>query len=81
MMGWEVRRGKRFYYRKVRLPDGRVRSIYFGNGHAAMVACQQDEQRRAETARKKSLRDFMKSRRARVISAEIQKASASVAQR
>lgn len=67
VMGWETRRNKRFYYRKVRLPDGRVRSIYFGNGHATLVACQQDELRRAERARKKMVSDFLKSQQTKAV--------------
>jgi hypothetical protein len=30
-MGWETRKGKRVYYRKVR-EGGRVRSVYCGSG-------------------------------------------------
>lgn len=30
-MGWEMRRGKRCYYHKVRV-DGRARSVYCGSG-------------------------------------------------
>lgn len=31
-MGWETRRGQRYYYRKEKLAGGRVRSIYCGTG-------------------------------------------------
>jgi hypothetical protein len=44
-MGWEVRRGKRYYYRKKRV-NGRVRSIYFGSGGRAFLAAQEDAERR-----------------------------------
>jgi len=49
-MGWEVRAGKRVYYRKVRFKDeagrSRVRSIYFGSGEDAETAAREDEERR-----------------------------------
>jgi hypothetical protein len=49
-VAWEVRRGKRVYYRKERYRDaeGRshVRSIYFGSGERAEAAAREDEERR-----------------------------------
>lgn len=44
-MGWEVRRGKRYYYRKKRV-NGRVRSIYCGSGIRAVLAAHEDEEKR-----------------------------------
>jgi hypothetical protein len=44
-MGWEIRRGKRYYYRKKRI-NGCVRSIYFGCGGRAIVAAHEDAQKR-----------------------------------
>jgi hypothetical protein len=44
-MGWELRRGKLVYYRKVR--DGsRVRSVYCGAGERGEQAAREDEERR-----------------------------------
>jgi hypothetical protein len=44
-MGWELRRGKLVYYRKVR--DGkRVRSVYCGTGERGERAAREDEERR-----------------------------------
>ena len=34
-MGWEMRGGNLYYYRKVRCADGRVRSIYYGKNEPA----------------------------------------------
>ena len=45
-MGWETRRGKRVYYRKVR-EGGRVRSIYCGSGARGEQAARADAERRA----------------------------------
>lgn len=45
-MGWELRRGKLVYYRKVR--DGRrVRSVYCGSGERGERAALEDEGHRA----------------------------------
>jgi hypothetical protein len=49
-MGWETRRGKRYYYRKVRV-NGPVRSIYFGSGVTAWLAAQEDAQKQAAIQR------------------------------
>ncbi len=47
-MGWEVRGGKRYYYRKERDPrTGRVRSRYCGSGAKGEQAAREDEERRA----------------------------------
>lgn len=35
-MGWELRRGRRYYYLKVRR-GGKVKSVYLGNGEAAQA--------------------------------------------
>lgn len=45
-MGWETRRGKRVYYRKVR-EGSRVRSIYCGAGERGELAAHEDAERRA----------------------------------
>ena len=46
-MGWELRRGKLVYYRKVR--DGsRVRSVYCGAGERGEEAEREEEERRRE---------------------------------
>jgi hypothetical protein len=44
-MGWELRRGKRVYYRKVR-EARRVRSVYCGSGERGEAAAREDEARR-----------------------------------
>ncbi|MCA1558617.1 MAG: hypothetical protein LC731_08780, partial [Acidobacteria bacterium] len=41
-MGWENRKGKLYYYRKERGPDGRVRSQYMGGGQKAIDASRAD---------------------------------------
>ena len=47
-MGWEMRRGKRVYYRKEWVPDpkarggGRVRSVYCGSGERGELAARED---------------------------------------
>ncbi len=46
-MGWELRRGKPVYYRKVREAAGRVRSVYCGAGERGEAAAREDEMRRA----------------------------------
>jgi hypothetical protein len=44
-VGWEVRRGRRCYYRKVR--GGRkFRSVCYGSGERGQLAAREDEQRR-----------------------------------
>jgi hypothetical protein len=49
-MGWETRRGERYYYRKERDPQtGRVRSIYCGGGERGEQAAREDETRRCST--------------------------------
>lgn len=49
-MGWELRGGKRFYYRKEKYRDAsgrsRVRSIYCGSGERGEAAAREDEERR-----------------------------------
>ena len=59
-MGWEVRRGKRYYYRKVRI-NGRVRSVYCGSGIRGEIAAQQDKRKQIERARQRMLANFQKS--------------------
>src|SRR2546423_14374758 len=44
-MGWEKRRGKSYYYRKV-WREGRVVSVYCGGGERGMQAAREDQQRR-----------------------------------
>jgi hypothetical protein len=48
-MGWEMRRGKRVYYRKVR-EGGRVRSVYCGSGKRGEQAAREDVERRGRAA-------------------------------
>jgi hypothetical protein len=45
-VGWETRRGKPVYYRKVR-EGARVRSVYCGPGERGERAAREDAQRRA----------------------------------
>lgn len=45
-MGWATRKGKRYYYRKERDADGRVRSIFCGGGERGEAAARADEARR-----------------------------------
>ena len=40
-MGWEIRKGNRYYYRKVRRPNGKVQSIYVGKEPGFIAAMQQ----------------------------------------
>lgn len=44
-MGWEKRRGKKYYYRKIRIGD-RVVSQYIGAGPVAEAAAAHDESKR-----------------------------------
>ena len=46
-MGWETRRGKRVYYRKVR-EGASVRSVYCGSGERGELAAREDAEKRAE---------------------------------
>lgn len=50
-MGWEVRRGKRYYYRS-RRENGRVVKEYFGCGPEAEEAARQDAEAAAEKFRR-----------------------------
>jgi hypothetical protein len=45
-MGWETRKGRSYYYQKVREGDC-VRSLYVGGGHLAQCAAVLDRQARA----------------------------------
>ena len=47
-MGWETRKGRSYYYRKERTPDGRVRSVYLGSGDVCRVLSECDRGRRIE---------------------------------
>ena len=47
-MGWELRRGKPAYYRKVR-EGRRVRSVYCGGGERGERAAREDAERRARS--------------------------------
>jgi hypothetical protein len=49
-MGWEIRNGKRVYYRKVR-EGGRVRSVYCGAGERGRQAAREDSERRGAKRR------------------------------
>jgi hypothetical protein len=53
VMGWELRKGHSYYYRKERGADARVRSIYFGRGERAKVAAHEDEERRERSVKAK----------------------------
>lgn len=55
-MGWETRRGKRYYYRTRRV-RGRVVRQYFGCGPAAEEAARQDLEAAAERARVFAVRE------------------------
>lgn len=48
-MGWEVRRGRRYYYHKARVGE-RVLSIYCGTGPAGQAAANADKAARARRA-------------------------------
>lgn len=48
-MGWETRRGRRYYYRKI-WDDGKVKSVYCGSGERGELAAREDEERRAARA-------------------------------
>ena len=52
-MGWEQRRGKRYYYRK-RREGGRVVSEYFGAGLRAEQVAARDEQARRQRAEERA---------------------------
>lgn len=61
-MGWEVRRRKRYYYRKARDPQtGRVCSIYCGSGIRGEIAAQHDAREQAERERQRMLANFQRS--------------------
>jgi hypothetical protein len=50
-MGWEQRRGRSYYYRKVR-EGGRVRSKYVGSGLVAQICAGDDGNKRRDRAAK-----------------------------
>lgn len=52
-MGWEQRRGRSYYYRKVR-KGGRVRSEYVGSGMLAQLCAESDGCDRQERAAKRA---------------------------
>lgn len=58
-MGWEMRAGKRCYYRKVR-EGSRVRSVYCGSGERAEQAAREDEARRCATPEVTNIQDGKK---------------------
>jgi hypothetical protein len=47
-MAWEVRKGRRYFYRSKRLPDGRVVKTYHGDGIAGAIAADFDRLKRLE---------------------------------
>jgi hypothetical protein len=49
-MAWEQRKNtsQRYYYRSLRLPDGRVVKTYYGTGHRGATAADADRRKRAE---------------------------------
>lgn len=53
-MGWEQRRGRSYYYRKVR-EGGRVRSEYMGGGTYAQRCAEIDGSDRQERAAKRAV--------------------------
>jgi hypothetical protein len=57
-MGWEIRQGKRYYYRKRRV-NGRIRSIYCGSGEKGEAAEREDLARRS-TSEVPDFRDIKK---------------------
>ena len=58
-MGWEVRRGRKYYYRSRRV-DGRVVKEYFGSGAAAEEAARIDATAAAEKRRQRErLHEFI----------------------
>jgi hypothetical protein len=52
-MGWEQRRGRSYYYRKVR-EGGRVRSKYVGSGIVAQICAGDDNDKRQDQAAKRA---------------------------
>src|ERR1700722_4757340 len=46
-MAWELRRGRRYFYRGVRY-GARVKKIYYGNGVTSRLAAEMDVKRRVE---------------------------------
>ena len=48
-MSWEQRRGRRYFYRKVRT-GGRVRSKYVGTGIVAQICADYDDAKRRDRA-------------------------------
>jgi hypothetical protein len=46
-MGWEQRRGRSYYYRKLR-EGGRVRSKYVGTGMLAQICAEDDNDKRRD---------------------------------
>jgi len=52
-MGWEQRRGRSYYYRKVR-EGGRIRSEYVGGGTLAQLCAELDGCGRQERAAKRA---------------------------
>lgn len=51
-MGWEQRRGRSYYYRKVR-EGGRIRSQYMGSGTVAQLSAELDGCERQEREQKR----------------------------
>jgi len=52
-MGWEQRRGRSYYYRKVR-EGGRVRSEYVGSGMLGQICAADDANHRRERAARRA---------------------------
>lgn len=61
-MGWEVRKGKRYYYRKERRADGRVVSVYCGGGEREEAA-EREDRARSEPEASSTTADFDELRR------------------
>lgn len=52
-MGWEQRRGRSYYYRKVR-EGGRIRSEYVGSGIVAQICAGEDDDKSRERMAKRA---------------------------
>ncbi len=66
-MAWETRANRRYYYRSLRLPGGRVVKEYFGCGASALRAAAEDDRKRK---REQTIRDQLTTERQRTAAAE-----------
>ncbi len=75
-MGWETRRnGRRYYYEKVRTPDGRVVSRYVGAGTLGALAAEINElvQARREQDRAVERRERARHEESELVARELDK--------